>query len=93
MLGVEHSCISKDTTAEELHEIMLKAGKTLKSEKQYAIIIKKDTFQARQSEPYTNNYKLVREQAIAGIIRSLDPDDVIISTTGKYPGKFMNRVI
>ena len=83
VLGVEHSCISKDTTAEELHEIMLKAGKTLKSEKQYAIIIKKDTFQARQSEPYTNNYKLVREQAIAGIIRSLDPDDVIISTTGK----------
>ena len=29
VLGVEHSCISKDTTAEELHEIMLKAGKKM----------------------------------------------------------------
>lgn len=83
VLEVGHSCISKDTTPEELHEIIETADKALKDGKQYAIIIKKDTFAARKSEPYTNGYELVREQAIADIIRSLDPEDVIISTTGK----------
>lgn len=83
VLAVEHEYISKDTTAQELSFIMDRAKKSLESDRQYAIIIKKDTFEARAGEKYSNGYDFVREDAIGQILKSIKPEDVVVSTTGK----------
>lgn len=83
VLAVEHEYISKDTTAQELSSIMDRAKKSLESDRQYAIIIKKDTFEARAGEKYSNGYDFVREDAIGQILKSIKPEDVVVSTTGK----------
>lgn len=82
-LEIEHTVISKDTTEEELDKIMATANKVLASNKQYAIIIKKETFEKRNGGSYANQYPFVREDAIATILKKLDPSDVVVSTTGK----------
>ncbi len=83
VLAVEHEYISKDTTDKELSSIMERAKKCLEGDRQYAIIIKKDTFEARAGEKYSNGYDFVREDAIGQILKSIKPEDVVVSTTGK----------
>lgn len=83
VLDVGHSVIDKNTTTEELGNILETAHEELKNNRQYAIIIKKDTFETRKSKGYVNQYTMVREQAIKTIISQLDDDAVIVSTTGK----------
>lgn len=83
VLDIEHSIISKDTSESELTEISSVASNKLSSNKQYAIIVKKDTFEKRKGGNYQNKYELVREDAIKVILGSLKKEDIVISTTGK----------
>lgn len=83
LLGVEHECIGRDTTLEALSGITDRAGKALRAGRQYAIIIKKNTFDERNGEQYSNGFSFVREDAIAQILKSIKPEDVVVSTTGK----------
>lgn len=82
-MEIQHTVISKETTEVELMEIMKIAEKSLANNKQFAIIIKKDTFDKRSGGAYANEYPLVREDAIAEILKNVDKDDVVVSTTGK----------
>ena len=82
-LEIAHTVISKDTTEEELVKVMELANSALSNNKQFAIIIKKETFDKRSGGSYVNEYPLVREDAIAAILKSLDSKDVVVSTTGK----------
>ncbi|MGN0514116.1 MAG: phosphonopyruvate decarboxylase [Lachnospiraceae bacterium] len=83
VLEIGHEVIGEETTDEELSDILLKAAAALKQNRQYAVIIKKNTFDDRKFFDYANEHKLVREKAIDTILESLNKDDVIISTTGK----------
>lgn len=83
VMDIEHAVIGSETTDEELNEIFNNAGDKLKENKQFAVIVKKDTFEKRAFGDYSNEFTLVRESAISEIVRSLDHDDVVISTTGK----------
>lgn len=83
VLEIGHEVIGEETTDEELGDILLKAAAALKKNRQYAVIIKKNTFEDRKFSDYANEHKLVREKAIDTILESLNKDDVIISTTGK----------
>lgn len=83
VLNIEHSVIDDTTTDEELAEIMAKAKAKLDDLKQYAIVVSKGTFETRKGGDYKNSNTLIREDAIASIIKSLDKDAVVISTTGK----------
>ena len=83
VLEIGHEVIGEETTDEELSDILLKAAAALKENRQYAVIIKKNTFDDRKFFDYANEHKLVREKAIDTILESLNKDDVIISTTGK----------
>ena len=83
VLEIGHEVIGEETTDEELDAILLKAAAALKKNRQYAVIIKKNTFEDRKFSDYANEHKLVREKAIDTILESLNKDDVIISTTGK----------
>lgn len=83
VLNIKHEAIGPDTTDEELDAIMAKAQECLKNDKQFALIVKKETFEKRPFGSYKNSYSMVREDAIAAIVKSLSPEDVVISTTGK----------
>ncbi len=83
LLGVEYAVIGKETSDDEVCDIFLKAKELLSNNKQFALIIKKDTFEKKSFGSYENGYTLVREEVIGEIVRTLEPEDVVISTTGK----------
>ena len=80
---IPYTVISKETSDEELRNILQEAEKVLNDNRQYAIVIKRGTFEKQGTSGYTNHYPLVREEAIGTIIKSLKKDDVVVSTTGK----------
>lgn len=82
-LEIEHTVISKETTEKELVAVLKTASEKLAANKQFAIIVKKGTFEERHGGTYQNKYPLIREDAIAAILKNLDPPDVVVSTTGK----------
>lgn len=83
VMDINYSIISKDTTDEELEGIFELANTQMSDNKQYAIIVKKDTFEKRKGGNYDNSYSMVREDAIKAILGALNKDDFVVSTTGK----------
>jgi phosphonopyruvate decarboxylase len=83
VLDIHHAVIGGETTDEQLEAVIETAGKELLANRQFAIIVKKDTFEKRTFGEYTNEYSLVREEVIAQIVQKIDRTDVVISTTGK----------
>ena len=68
---------------QEIMRSFERAAQVLKEGKQFAFVLKRDFLQNNNSSDYKNNNSLVREDAIAAIIKMLDESDVVISTTGK----------
>lgn len=83
VLNIEYSIISADTKEDELCRILSKASELMSGNRQYAIIVKKDTFEKRAGQKYDNGYDFVREDAIKIILENLNEDDFLVSTTGK----------
>lgn len=83
VLHIKNQVIDGNTTDEELNTIFNEAEEALKNNKQYAIIVKKGTFEKRKVSSHKNTYELVREDAIKEILSGTHKDDMIISTTGK----------
>lgn len=83
VMDIPYGVISKDTTPAQLDCIFDDAAQTLQSNKQYAIIIKKDTFDTRSGAAYQNENHICREDAISKILTALGREDVVVSTTGK----------
>ena len=84
IMEIPYQILSKNTTNEQAKEIIIKASKeALKNNAPYAIVVKKDSFSKyRVNENKIDNYKLSREDAIKAIVKNLDDNDIIISTTG-----------
>ena len=82
-LAVPYSVIDQNTTDEEMDAILREADKTLAQGDQFAVIVKKGTFE--KAEPFTwiNGNKMRREEVLGHILRVLPRDTVIVSTTGK----------
>lgn len=74
--------ISRDTTVEEIQSQMKVFEKLLEQGKSVAFIVKKGALNYENKHQYTNNYQIVREQAIEKIISAV-ADDLVVSTTGK----------
>ena len=83
VLEIPYSVIGEETTEEELDQIFEEASSVLKENRQYAVIIRKNTFETRNSQGYSNENTLVREYVIGEILKALDEKDVVVSTTGK----------
>lgn len=83
VLDIEYSVIGKETSDKELEGVFDIANQNLSKNKQYAIIVKKDTFEKRTGGDYKNKYSFVREDAIKIILESLKKNDFVVSTTGK----------
>lgn len=83
LIGIAYSVMTETTTAEELKQFLEAAGQAFEQNKQYALLIKKNTFQKSAAVFYENPYTLDREEAIHIITEWLEPEDLVVSTTGK----------
>lgn len=82
-LEIPYEIISADTTSEELCAVLARAAQTLKQERQFAIIVKKGTFEADRKFEWSNGNALVREDVLKRLIETIPEDAAIVSTTGK----------
>ena len=83
VLEIPNVVLSADMTEEEITQIFEEAGSALLEHKQFAIVVKRDALETDDKIAYENSFTLCREEAISEIIKSVSPDDVIVSTTGK----------
>lgn len=82
-LAVAYSVIDSDTTDEQMDDVLRKAEETLSQGEQFAIIVKKGTFEKEEPFSWANGNPMVREEVLGQILQSLPRDTVIVSTTGK----------
>lgn len=82
-LAVAYCVIDSDTTDEQMDDVLQKAEETLSQGEQFAIIVKKGTFEKEEPFSWANGNPMVREEVLGQILRSLPRDTVIVSTTGK----------
>ena len=83
VLGIEHIVLGKELTVQEVEAAFAKAAQKLKEGQQFAFVLKRDFLENKEKSVYTNDNSIIREDAIAEIIKSLDASDVVVSTTGK----------
>lgn len=83
VMDVPYSIIDEMTTQEQVKGILSKAKELMDINRQYAIIVKKGTFEKENEFIWTNGYTLVREQALRIILKHVYNDSYIVSTTGK----------
>ncbi|MCI9293002.1 MAG: phosphonopyruvate decarboxylase [Erysipelotrichaceae bacterium] len=82
-MDIPYAIISKETTRSQLRQIFEKASAHFKQNRQFAIIVKKQSLHYHGNISYQNENQLNREQAIRTILQNLGANDVIVSTTGK----------
>ena len=82
-LEIEYEVIDKNTSETELNGVFGKIKNALENKKQFALIVKKDTFDKRVNADYSNGNELNREYVISELIKKTDSNDLIVSTTGK----------
>ncbi len=82
-LAVAYRVIDQDTTREEMDAVLRAAGETLTQGRQFAVIVKKGTFEKEEPFQWSNGNPMVREEVLGRILRALPRDTVFVSTTGK----------
>ena len=82
-LGVEYEILPK-TIGEAAESIKRAVQFMLEHKQPYALVVSKNTFeQYPQKNRVETSFELTREEAIQLVISYLDPEDVIVSTTGQ----------
>ncbi len=82
-LAVAYRVIDQDTSEEEMCTVLQEALDILGQNRQFALIVKKGTFEKEEPFLWENGNTLVREEVLAGILKCMPHDAVIVSTTGK----------
>lgn len=73
-----------DEDTEALTAVQTAINNCKKQSKPYAIVIRKNTFgKYKLQKKAVNDYPLSREEALTQLVRTLDGDSMIVSTTGK----------
>lgn len=83
VMSVPYSVIDEDITFSEMEEILDKAWGYFKQDCQYALIVKKGTFESADKFKWDNGNLMNREWVLGEIIKILPQDARIVSTTGK----------
>lgn len=82
-LSVPCRVIDSNTSDTEMDEILAEAEKTLDRGDQFAVIVKKGTFEKAEPFAWENGNSMIREEALGRILKELPRETVIVSTTGK----------
>ena len=83
VMDVPYAVIDEMTTEAQIREILSDAQNIMNQNRQYAIIVKKGTFEKESFFSWENGYTFVREQALKLILESVYEAACIVSTTGK----------
>lgn len=83
VLQVDYSIIDKETTLTELEQILDLAWEAFVKNMQYAIVVKKGTFEKDREYVWENSYSLNREDVLGEILEKIPENACIVSTTGK----------
>ena len=82
LLGIKHFTVSKDTSENDLRDVMQSFQNVLSEGGDVAFVIRKGALSFEGKIIYGNDYSMVREEIIRRVI-SFSCDDPVISTTGK----------
>ena len=82
LMDIENFTIDKDTSVEDIKNVMEDYNNLVKSGKQVAFVIKKGALTYDEKIEYKNNNEMIREEIIEQIVKVSD-ENPIISTTGK----------
>lgn len=82
-LAVAYQVVDQNTTEEEMDAVLQKVGEVLAKGEQFALIVKKGTFEKEEPFQWSNGNPMVREEVLGRILRALPRDAAIVSTTGK----------
>lgn len=83
VMDVPYVVIDEMTSEAQLQKIFTNAQSAMDQNRQYAIIVKKGTFEKENVVVWKNGYTLVREQALKIILETVYKKACIVSTTGK----------
>lgn len=83
VLSIPYEVIDKDTTWEQMESILTEAFETLSGGEQFAIIVRKGTFEKEVPYTWENGNTLNREEALATILKEGGHEAILVSTTGK----------
>lgn len=82
-MTIPYAVVDVHTTRAEMDAIWQKAKAALADREQYAIVVKKGTFEQEEPFSWENGNHMVREQVLGELIRVIPEDVCIVSTTGK----------
>ena len=82
-MAVPYSVVDSETTWEEMLDILRKAEECFERNEQYAVIVKKGTFEVADKFVWKNGNTLNREEALGKLLKMIPRDACIVSTTGK----------
>ena len=82
-MEIPYAVVDAGTTEEEMSAILQEAKTHLNANRQFAIIVKKGTFEADKKFAWENGNVLVREQVLGRLLEMTPKDACIVSTTGK----------
>lgn len=74
--------LSKETTEDELKEVMVEFNEILATGKDVAFLVRKDALSYDEKVEYKNKNTMIREEIIQHIVKA-SGEDPIVSTTGK----------
>ena len=81
-LGIKSYILDKDTTTQDLREVMKEFNELLKEGKQVAFVVRKNALEYDEKVEYSNDNTMNREDIIEHIVK-VSGRDPIVSTTGK----------
>ncbi|MBQ7774447.1 MAG: phosphonopyruvate decarboxylase [Lachnospiraceae bacterium] len=91
VLNIPYAVVDKNTTEQEMAEILNRAEEAFGQKKQFAIIVKKGTFEKADKFEWNNGYPMNREWVLGELLKSIPEDACIISTTGKISRELYER--
>lgn len=92
VLEIRYEILNRDTTGRELEEILRKAAAVLQKEEAFALVVQRGAFEEAQGVRYQNPYSLTQEEAVVAFLEATDPEDVIVSTTGKISRELYEKL-
>lgn len=92
LMGIPYAVIDARTTGEELEGFLGQAQECFRDGRQFALVVKKGTFGKEENTAYENGWTMQREDAIEAVARWLQPDDIVVSTTGKISRELYEKL-
>lgn len=83
LLEIEYRIIDANTTESELKDIFCQAQEVLENQKQFALVVKRNSLEKEEGIKFKNKNSMKREDVIAEILKWKGEEDIIVSTTGK----------